>query len=347
MVKVWHGYQEKYQCFDKNGGRFVSEFGLEAFPQLSTLESVITSPVERHPSSRTMDFHNKAHGHERRIATYIVENFRPATDLKGHIYLSQLMQSEALHFAYRGWRRQWGDERLCGGALVWQANDCWPTTSWAIVDYYLKKKPGFYAIAQQMRPVNVCVQREHHDWSVGHARPAKRSSFDVWVASSLRDEVRGDVEIRFISIQSGKEIKDKIRKSDMMIVPNGTTEVYSGETDNEKEEPHVIAIRLFIEDKVVAREVDWPQPFKYLTFPDRGVTVQASEGSYIVSAQRPTKGLVFDEVDGVILSDNAIDIVPGDTQIISVTGASSANASPSYQYLGQEENLKKIGTHHL
>lgn len=167
------------------------------------------------------------------------------------------------------------------------------------------------------------------------------------MASSLRDEVRGDVEIRFISIQSGKEIKDKIRKSDMMIVPNGTTEVYSGETDNEKEEPHVIAIRLFIEDKVVAREVDWPQPFKYLTFPDRGVTVQASEGSYIVSAQRPTKGLVFDEVDGVILSDNAIDIVPGDTQIISVTGASSANASPSYQYLGQEENLKKIGTHHL
>ncbi|VUC21450.1 unnamed protein product [Clonostachys rosea] len=343
----WHGYQEKYQCFDKNGGRFVSEFGLEAFPQLSTIESVITNPAERYPSSRTMDFHNKAHGHERRIATYIVENFRPATDLKGHIYLSQLMQSEALHFAYRGWRRQWGDERLSGGALVWQTNDCWPTTSWAIVDYYLRKKPGYHAIAQQMRPVNVCVQREHHDWSVGHARPAKKSPFDVWVASSLRDEVYGDVEIRFISIESGKEIKDTILKSGVIFVPNGTTDIYSGETDNEKEEPHVIAVRLFIDNKVVAREVDWPQPFKYLSFPDRDVTIQTSEGSYTVSAQRPTKGLVIEEVDGVVLSDNAIDIVPGDTQVISVTGASSANGTPAYQYLGQGEDLKQIGAHHL
>lgn len=29
-----------------------------------------------------MDFHNKADGHERRIATYLVENFRTKTDLE-------------------------------------------------------------------------------------------------------------------------------------------------------------------------------------------------------------------------------------------------------------------------
>lgn len=79
---VWHGTQEKYQVFDTLGGRFNSEFGMEAFPALSTINYCITDKSERFPQSQTMDFHNKADGHERRIATYVVENFRPLPDLE-------------------------------------------------------------------------------------------------------------------------------------------------------------------------------------------------------------------------------------------------------------------------
>lgn len=46
-----------------------------------------------------MDFHNKADGHERRIATYLVENFRPVADLEvrfrpdiSHIAKTQLTE---------------------------------------------------------------------------------------------------------------------------------------------------------------------------------------------------------------------------------------------------------------
>jgi beta-mannosidase len=35
-----------------------------------------------YPQSHMLDFHNKADGHERRIATYLVENFRTKTDLE-------------------------------------------------------------------------------------------------------------------------------------------------------------------------------------------------------------------------------------------------------------------------
>jgi beta-mannosidase len=79
---VWHGTQEKYQVFDTLGGRFNSEFGMEAFPALSTINYCITDKSERFPQSQTMDFHNKADGHERRIATYVVENFCPLPDLE-------------------------------------------------------------------------------------------------------------------------------------------------------------------------------------------------------------------------------------------------------------------------
>lgn len=78
---VWHGTQEKYQRFDKIGGRFNSEFGLAAFPVLTTIHGFATKPEDLYPQSRVLDFHNKADGHERRIATYVSENFQIAPDL--------------------------------------------------------------------------------------------------------------------------------------------------------------------------------------------------------------------------------------------------------------------------
>ena len=79
---VWHGTQEKYQIFDTLGGRFNSEFGMEAFPHIDTIKYYCTDSTQLYPQSHMLDFHNKADGHERRIATYLVENFRTQTDLE-------------------------------------------------------------------------------------------------------------------------------------------------------------------------------------------------------------------------------------------------------------------------
>lgn len=56
---VWHGTQEKYQIFDHLGGRFNSEFGMEAFPHLQTIKEFVTDDNELYPQSHTLDFHNK------------------------------------------------------------------------------------------------------------------------------------------------------------------------------------------------------------------------------------------------------------------------------------------------
>lgn len=42
----------------------------------------MTGDAEMFSQSRTMDFHNKADGHERRIATYLIENFRLSSNLE-------------------------------------------------------------------------------------------------------------------------------------------------------------------------------------------------------------------------------------------------------------------------
>jgi len=335
---VWHGTQEKYQIFDTLGGRFNSEFGMEALPHLPTIKHFCSDQdeAETHPQSRTLYFHNKADGHERRIATYLVENFRCVTALDAYVHLTQLAQAEALMFGYRGWRRQWGEGgRRCGGALVWQLNDCWPGTSWSIVDYFGRRKMAWYALRRVLGSVAVGVKREHHDWSVVHARPAGRLAWECWVVSSLMREVEAVVEVRFVSIDTGKDIKPALRKEGVRVAPNGTM-VFDGMIDNGVEEPHVLTARIWLDGElaVAARDTDWPQPFKYLDFKDRGVVAKASGSEIRVTAQKPTKGLMLEERDGVKLSDSGIDVVPGDEQVVHVQGMKDGDEPLGYRWLG-------------
>lgn len=241
-------------------------------------------------------------------------------------------------YAYRGWRRQWGQKRHCGGALVWQINDCWPGTSWAIVDYYLRKKAAYYALSRVLGPIAIGVQREHHDWSVAHARPAKTSKFHLWVVSSKIVPMAATVCLRFVSIETGRDIKPAITE-EVSVVPNGTTDVLDGVIDNAVEEPHVLAAILSIDGIIICRDVDWPQPYKYLSFSDRGLEVRqpchGESGVIRVSAKRPVKGLMFEERDGVKISDNAMDIIPGDEQVLKVVGLSGTSPALKYQYLDQ------------
>ena len=331
---VWHGAQEKYQTFDQLGGRFNSEFGMEAFPHIDTIKYYVTDPTQLYPQSRMLDFHNKAAGHERRIATYLIENFRTSTDLEKFIHLTQLSQAEALMFAYRGWRRQWGQGQRCGGALVWQLNDCWPVTSWSIVDYFLRKKPAYYTMRRALAPVAVAVKRAHHDWSVAHARPARTSEYECWVVSNRTVDVMATVELRFVSIATGRDIKKRIVRKHVKLVANGTTEVLTGTIDNETEKPHVLAARIWIDGQLVARDTDWPQPFKYLDMEDRGVEVEQRRSEMVVRARKPTKGLVFEERESVWVADSALDVVPGDEQVVAVTGLEEGDAPLRWLYYG-------------
>lgn len=66
-----------------------------------------------------------------------------------YVYLTQLMQSEAVGSAYQTWRRNWKGPRkeYSAGAIVWQLNDTWPVSSWAIIDYFVSLYRGIGLIS--------------------------------------------------------------------------------------------------------------------------------------------------------------------------------------------------------
>ncbi len=112
-----------YQYYPQLAGRFVSEFGVKSYPDLRTLEGVLTDPSERHPQSRSMDAHGKGASKTpwaqdyRHIALYMFENLRAGHTLPLYVYASQLVQAEAMSVAYVSWRRLWRGEE---GRMCWR-----------------------------------------------------------------------------------------------------------------------------------------------------------------------------------------------------------------------------------
>ncbi|KAH8596777.1 glycoside hydrolase superfamily [Bisporella sp. PMI_857] len=348
---VWHGSQEKYQNFDKLIGRFVSEFGMEAFPNIKTIDYYLPlgkDDPDRYPQSSTIDFHNKADGHERRIALYLVENFRYAPDpIEQFIYSTQLMQAECLASAYRLWKRQWrGPGReYCGGALVWQINDCWPVTSWAIVDYFLRPKHAYFTVKREMAPISLGVTRKEHLVPKDrHTRAhiTKTTKIEIWGSNLTLEDIRGDIIIKAFDVVTGEETYSETIRSKFLLPENRSTEVIAidvpvRQKNSDEEGRTVVAAYLVQDDKQLARYVNWPEPLKYVHLQKpKSLKVLLSDSTKFIniSSEIPVKGLAIEcDDDYVKFEDNLVDIVPGETVTIAVTGATKGTKF-EIRYLG-------------
>lgn len=348
---VWHGSQEKYQNFDKLVGRFVSEFGMEAFPNIKTIDAFLPlgkDDPDRFAQSSTVDFHNKADGHERRIALYLVENFRYAPDpLEQFIYSTQLMQAECLASAYRLWKRQWKGpgKEYCGGALVWQINDCWPVTSWAIVDYYLRPKHAYYTVKREMAPISLGVTRKEHLIPKDkHTRAyiEKQTKIEVWGSNLTLKDITADVVIKAFDVITGKETYSKTIASSLVLPENRSTEIAAFDVPVKTagkglESQTVVAAYLFQDGVQIARYINWPEPLKYvhLQKPTHLTAEMSRDGKTVeLSADVPVKGVALEcEDEEVVFADNLIDVVPGEVVCIGVKGANKGT-KVTLRYLG-------------
>ncbi|KIL88094.1 beta-mannosidase [Fusarium avenaceum] len=350
---VWHGSQQRYQDFDKLVGRFVSEFGMEGFPSIKTIDDYLPKgkdDPERFATSSTIDFHNKADGQLRRLGLYMAENFRFTIDpLEDYVYYSQLLQAEALASAYRLWKRQWQGPKkeYCSGVLVWQTNDCWPVTSWAICDYYLRPKHSYFTIKREMAPVTIgMTRREHKHPKNKYTRVDidTKVQVEIWGSNLELEDVTVDCVVKAWDVETGKETYSQTVSSDLILRSNRSTEIKTLDVPVEKpnadlEAKTVVAAYLYQDGKQIARYVNWPEPLKYLHFQKpKELKAKLTDGAKFVevSAEVPIKGLALEcEDDEIKFEDNLVDIVPGEVVEIGIRGAKKDTAIKT-QYLGMQ-----------
>lgn len=135
-----------------------------------------------------------------------------------------------------------------------------------------------------------------------------------------------------------------------MLEPNQTTEILimqvpeppsSSSSEFAELEPkrtltHTVVISARLIDaqtnEVLSRIADWPQPYRFVEFPDPELQVEVSGEKVTVSAKKPAKGVIF-SINGegnVTWSDNGVDVVPGDPQEFIAKGLNGRRLKVAY-----------------
>ncbi len=149
---VWHRLKDftKYRDYYF---RFCSEFGFQSFPCIKTIDT-FAKEEDKNIFSRVMENHQKNRGANGLILYYMSANFKYPAKFDTLIYVSQVLQAEAIRYGVEHWRSNRG---RCMGSLYWQLNDCWPVASWSSIDYYNRWKPLHYYTKKFYAPVLLCA----------------------------------------------------------------------------------------------------------------------------------------------------------------------------------------------
>jgi len=164
------------------------------------------------------------------------------------------------------------------------------------------------------------------------------ATIDVWATNSTLKSRNVQVVLRAFDLQSTWTYTNK---SDTVILqPNASTEIHQNfpcpHPGNDKTVPtpsHTVVVAASIVDvstgELLAKTVDWPQPYKSLDPPlprfEMELDVGKTDGTQVIklSADRPVKGVLLSVEGGeddVRWSDNGFDVVPGHAERIVVKG---------------------------
>ncbi|WP_336790297.1 beta-mannosidase [Paenibacillus sp. MMO-177] len=152
---IWH-HRKPFTDFRNRYPRFMSEFGLQAFPGMKTIHT-FALPEDLNIFSNVIENHQKHPNGIEPTVYYLSQYFKFPKNFESFPYVSQLIQAEGVRYGVEHWRRNRG---RCMGAVYWQLNDSWPVASWASIDYYGRWKALQYAAKRFFAPVLLSVCEE-------------------------------------------------------------------------------------------------------------------------------------------------------------------------------------------
>jgi beta-mannosidase len=258
-------------------------------------------------TSYIMEQHQKNLGGNGRIMSYLTAHFRVPRDFPTLVYLSQVLEAEALRVGVEHWRTLWPQT---AGTLYWQLDDCWPVASWASIDYFGRWKAAHYAARRFYAPLLLAAEQEgpavglavHNDTAApvtGHVH---------WSLEMLHGEplLSGDLPFAL----------------DPFAVQRLPPLDFADPITDENRRDVVLVAELWAGDQLVAGCVASFVPSKHLRLADPGLTatVQAEGGrlTITISSQALARfvELALDGAD-VIFSDNYFDLPAGRTRLIT------------------------------
>ncbi|PYE50102.1 beta-mannosidase [Paenibacillus barcinonensis] len=178
---VWHNV-EPFEHYNVYVGRFMSEYGFQSFPEYKSVRTY-AEEEDLALESEVMLAHQKNGAGNRLIKQYMDMYLPEPKDFPSFLYMSQVLQAEAMKTAIEAHRRR---KPYCMGTLYWQMNDCWPVASWAGMDYLGRWKAMQYYAKRSFSDVLISVDGTKPDVT------------EVYVISDQLKKVHGQLKLRLI-----------------------------------------------------------------------------------------------------------------------------------------------------
>jgi len=295
---VWHNV-EPFANYQIKLGRFMSEYGFQSFPEYRTIRS-FAEDADLAIDSTVMKAHQKNGDGNRLIKEYMEIYMSQPTDFKGFLYLSQVLQADAMQMAIEAHRRKMP---YCMGSLYWQMNDCWPVASWAGIDYYGRWKALNYYARRSFANILLSAQVEGDELVI------------YLVSDKLQSEV-GTLQVQLCKM-SGEVLFEEQTE---VTLPVNTSEVVKRLTISQLLNGSMEG-EVFVSGTWTANNGETAQMIYYfvknqnllLQQPYIEVVETVERGATIVTLQSKALAkqvVLTSEVDG-IWSDNYFDLLPG------------------------------------
>ncbi len=313
---VWHG-KEPFEDFNKNIARFVSEYGFQSYPEISTIKKY-AAPEDMQLHSGVMLSHQRCMADNRKdkeysnrlIQLYMDRQFREPKNFAMYVYVSQVLQAEGDKIAIEAHRR---NMPFCMGSMYWQIDDCWPVASWSSIDYYGNWKALHYYVKREYKTFLISTQM-------------KDDSLNFFVVSDSLTNVNADLVVKLVDFNG----KISFQKSFPVEIKANSSFDYvrldKNEFENLDESKMVLTAELNSEGKVLAKnsfffkepkDLDLEKPnIKITTFRNSdGYGLKLTTNKYAKDVY-----LSFNNEKG-FFTDNYFDLFPGEDKVIELKTA--------------------------
>lgn len=231
---VWWG-EQPYEMYLEKVGRFNSEFGYQAYPNIETKH-------QKHPRGEELiQKHIKEYVHD---GDAVISN--EVEKSSNDVYYSQISQAYGIGLAIEAQRAA---KPYCMGTLYWQLNDAWPVISWSSIDYEGNKKILHENLTELYAPILIGVL------------PKTDGNFTVYAVSDLYREINANLVLNVKNFD-GQTLKSY--SENILIPENGcihlSLDVNDFVKDFKKNEIY-IEMQLIENDEVIAKRN------QYLVYP--------------------------------------------------------------------------------
>jgi beta-mannosidase len=313
--EVWHGFDfgagggdyasvgesRHYRRYAQDRGKFISEFGIHASPELSTLERWI-APDLLAVHSPTFDAHNKDNPKNKGDALLEIITGLPES-MEEYVDFTMVSQAEGLKFGIEHYRRR---QPANNGTLIWQFNDVWPGFSWSVIDHDTVPKAGYWFARRAFSPILASFRMEGDE-------------LQLWISNSGGGEatVVADVELLDVAARpdGGERVEATVPAGASLVAWRATGPFAASQVAWVSSPDGTFpANRTFFAE---VKDVPLTDPGLQVEIEPAGdgaavVAITASSYAYLVHIPSPMPGVRF--------SDNYLDLRAGDTARIQVSG---------------------------